>query len=102
MGRPSKVQNIRKHAFAIGCGLCLLWVAFIFSRSLKVAEVSSQESGRILEMVQRILPWMTHTLLRKLGHLAEYALLGLLMGLTLGVREKPARLKRLRPALLTF
>jgi len=65
-------------------GLCVLWTAFIFSRSLKSGTESSAESGAALELVGRILDTLgiswrpSEHLLRKLGHFSEYFLLGAL------------------------
>lgn len=58
----------------------LLWLALIFGHSCMPATVSRAESGGLLAVVQTVLPWMSHTLLRKLGHITEYAILG--VGLT--------------------
>lgn len=62
--------------------LSCLWIAFIFWHSTRTAVQSSAESGRILEFVRKILPFMTHTLLRKLGHMTEFTVLGALLALT--------------------
>ena len=62
--------------------LDLLWICFIFSRSLKTAELSLMESGRILALVQKVLPFMTAFLIRKLGHFTEFLILGGLLFLS--------------------
>lgn len=58
----------------------LLWLMLIFGHSLLPATVSRAESGGLLAVVQTVFPWISHTLLRKLGHITEYAILG--VGLT--------------------
>lgn len=77
--------------------LDLLWIAFIFGRSLQPASVSGQESGALLSLVQRLLPRMTDHVLRKLAHFTEFFLLGALLSVT--VRCFGARLPVLPPAL---
>lgn len=66
--------------------LVVLWMAFIFSRSLKAADESNEESGRIVsitsEAMEKITSMpvvqtatMSHKI-RKTAHFMEYALLG--------------------------
>lgn len=56
-----------------------LWTAFILSRSLQPAVVSAEESGRLLVLLQQILPLeLTNHVVRKAAHLIEYAMLGFL------------------------
>ena len=66
----------------IGC------IAFIFSNSMKIADVSSQASGRVLTLMQRLLralgmpgaaSHLTDHIVRKLAHFCEYALEGFLL-----------------------
>jgi len=47
-------EKHRKTAFALSVILVVLWMAYIFSFSAANAEASSQESGRITEMVVRL------------------------------------------------
>lgn len=67
--------------------LALAWVVFIFSRSGLPGDVSGQQSQQLaawLSGAEEVLPdTPLEGLLRKLGHLAEYSLLGLLLMLTL-------------------
>lgn len=72
----------------IGC------IAFIFSNSMQIAEVSSGASGRVLAIMQSILRRMglpniagslTMHFVRKLAHFCEYALEGFLFMLCLRV-----------------
>ena len=85
----------KKIIFAI---LTLLWVAVIFSFSLQPGEVSGDLSGSFL---RKVLEWfvpgvfekletmpqeqldMWHMVLRKCAHFTEFAVLGVLSGLTL-------------------
>lgn len=69
-------------------------ICFIFSNSMKVAEVSSAASGRVLRQVQSILIRLGHPglaqrvtmhLVRKLAHFCEYALEGFWLMLCLRV-----------------
>ena len=59
--------------------LTFLWLALIFWQSSRTADDSRAESLGLLYYVQKVFPWMTHTLLRKLAHFGEYAVLGWLL-----------------------
>ena len=61
--------------------LCLtvLWLGFIFVRSLMDAEASSKESGAILALLVRFFPFLTDHLIRKAAHFTEFFLLGVLL-----------------------
>ncbi len=80
-----------RRRFIIFCVLSCLWILFIFWHSLQTAQASSAESGRILAFVRKFLPFMTHTLLRKLGHMAEFTVLGALLALTLRTGWLPGK-----------
>ena len=70
-----------KKRFLICLGALLLWIAFIFSRSLQPASVSSSESTGVLALLQRFLPvGLTEHFVRKLGHFTEFGVLGVLAG----------------------
>jgi len=73
--------------------MSLLWLCFIFSNSLKSADVSSQDSGRLLLFMQKIFPSMSDHVLRKLAHFAEFAVLGVLAALTAAFWLKLQRLR---------
>ena len=45
--------------------------------------LSAQESGFLWDLIKGILPFMSHAFLRKLGHFAEYAVLGGMLSATL-------------------
>jgi VanZ family protein len=62
------------------------YVAVIWGNSLTPASVSSQESGFLLRMLQRLfagadisLLWLTEHMIRKAAHFTEYAGLGFLL-----------------------
>ena len=72
----------------IGC------IAFIFSNSMAVAEVSSVSSGRVLQLLQAVLRRLGHPALaqrltmhivRKMAHFCEYTLEGFLLMLCMRV-----------------
>ena len=54
------------------------WLLVIWGQSCMPATHSGAESGALLTVVQRLLPWMTDHILRKCAHFGEYALLGVL------------------------
>ncbi len=87
-----KRERCRFYTFFL---LSCLWILFIFWHSLRTAEESSAESGRILAFVQKFLPFITHTLLRKLGHMAEFTVLGGLLALTLRPGRLPGKMAAL-------
>lgn len=70
---------MKRTAFRVWVLLALLWIALIFVHSYLPASKSRAESGSVLVWVQTILPWMTHSLLRKLAHFAEFAMLGVFL-----------------------
>lgn len=72
----------------IGC------IAFIFSNSMQVADASSEDSGRVLLWMQRVLTRMrlpgaanclTMHIVRKMAHFCEYMLEGFLLMLCMRV-----------------
>ena len=66
-----------------------LWIWFILSRSYQPAAVSSRESGWVLELVRRLLPFATMRLVRKAAHVTEFFILGALFFFTWTVLKKP-------------
>lgn len=62
----------------------VFWTLFIWSNSLQTAAESSQQSSGILEVLLPLLSWtglpagVWHTVIRKLAHMTEFALLGML------------------------
>lgn len=75
----------------IGC------IAFIFSNSMAVAEVSSVSSGRVLQLLQAVLrrlgmpglaQRLTMHIVRKMAHFCEYTLEGFLLMLCMRVYSR--------------
>lgn len=63
----------------------IVYIVFIFSNSLTPSEISSENSGFVLELAHRLLNmvgvsalWLTEHVIRKSAHFAEYTLLGIL------------------------
>lgn len=77
--------------------LTLLWILFVFLRSLQNGEASSQESGLLWEILATLIPRLSHTLVRKLGHLAEFTVLGSLLGGLFRLKSLPGGFMRLSP-----
>jgi len=77
--------------FTIKLILVILMLAFIWGNSLLPGDLSSQESEKVLELLQPVVGPLTrvlnaggfdvdeHTVVRKLAHFTEYAVLGALM-----------------------
>ena len=64
----------------------VLYVLFIFSNSMKTADLSSADSGAVLKLVQQVLTAggvdstiITEHVIRKTAHFTEYAALGILL-----------------------
>lgn len=64
----------------------ILYIIFIFSNSLTPADISSENSGFVLQLVHRIFNtvgiqalWLTDHVVRKCAHFAEYTLMGILL-----------------------
>ncbi len=76
-----KLRNGRQLLWGI---LALLWLLVIWGNSLQTAAESSQKSLGFLEFLTPLLAKLGipeelhHTLVRKLAHLAEYGILGIL------------------------
>lgn len=56
--------------------ILVLWICFIFRNSSEVAEVSSQRSGALAAFLMNII---SEHMLRKMAHLFEYTVLGILL-----------------------
>lgn len=73
----------------------IFWMLFIWSNSLRTATESSQQSQSVLDALTSLLSWNTwpsgfwHTLIRKLAHLTEFFLLGLLWSAALRPKQTP-------------
>lgn len=66
--------------------ILVAYILFIFSNSMKPADVSSVDSGRTLELVRHLLAasgaggsWLTDHIIRKAAHFSEYTLLGVIL-----------------------
>ena len=70
---------MNKKKFRFWLILSLLWLVVIFGHSAMPADLSRQESLGIFAWLQDLFPWLTHGLLRKLGHFAEFSILGLFL-----------------------
>ncbi len=70
-----------KNKYRLFLILSCLWALLIFAQSAMPAELSREESQGLLAWLQSLFPWLSHTLLRKLAHMAEYGVLGLFFGL---------------------
>ena len=70
----------RKHSL-ICLSAMLLWITFIFCRSLQPMDMSTSESTWFLALLQRAVPFgLTEHLVRKLAHFTEFGVLGVLSG----------------------
>ncbi len=88
----NKIALIAKIVLPI---LCIAWVAFIFSNSLRTGEESSKQSTEVVETVQTVVGWVApdspivnatgeqfdllHHFVRKAAHFTEFAILGALL-----------------------
>ena len=63
---------------------CVLWLVLIFSQSAMPGAASQAESDGLLSILDGVLPFLTEYLLRKLAHIGEFAILGILLGKSLG------------------
>ena len=54
-----------------------LWTVYIFARSLQPADLSNEESGRILSILEQLLPFaLSNHFVRKVAHFVEYGVSG--------------------------
>jgi len=80
---------MNRKSFAVYLIMILLWIFFIFCRSLKPANSSTLESKWVLALLQRLVPFdLTEHMVRKLAHFTEFAILGVLAGALFGGRCK--------------
>ena len=66
--------------------LLVLWIALIFGHSLTPAELSSKESGWVMDCLLKLLgvfgskgSWLTGYIVRKGAHFTEYFIFGVLL-----------------------
>lgn len=74
--RSSYISYLR---YAIPSLLTLLWIAFIFSNSLKSGAESGNQSKEFLSIIAPLFPTLTESVLRTMAHFGEFALLSLLL-----------------------
>lgn len=78
------------------CGVAI-WTFFIWRNSLMPASQSAAQSLQVLDVLDSLLEWMGlpvsigHGLVRKLAHMLEFALLGVLWELALVTRVRGHR-----------
>ncbi len=70
---------MKRYKFRTYLILTLLWLAFVLLQGLLPGDVSSAESSGVLALVNMVIPWLTHSVLRSAAHFLEYLLLGFLM-----------------------
>ena len=68
--------------------LIVAWLAVIWGHSMQPADVSAEESAGWLDVLYRIIPFITNDdngmyIVRKAAHFTEYAILGVLLALEL-------------------
>lgn len=84
-------MNNTKLKYCLYLGLTIAWMAFIFLQSAFPADLSSQESGVIVDFLVRWLsadPDGTVFAVRKTAHFLEYLVLGFFTAQTLWYRMK--------------
>ena len=85
----------RKIVFVVLLILCVLWVSFIFSNSLKDATASDSQSAGVTEKVNEVAQAVgidreiTHSEVRSMAHFSEFAILALLVSATVSVGIYP-------------
>ena len=76
-----------------------LWMCFIFFQSSLSAQVSATQSKGLLAVLNHFWPELTHDLLRKIAHFAEYFILGCC---TLGMFFNTKSFKLSKPLLFSL
>ena len=77
------IKNMKRKSLTIKLILLVFIILFIWTRSMKPATASDEESGRIMQMIAPLLEIfvgkgnVTMHLVRKLAHMAEFAILGM-------------------------
>jgi len=83
--------------------LFVLWTLFIFTRSLLPAQMSNEESGWILMLLERIFPFaLSHHMVRKAAHFIEFAVLGFLGRIAFSDRRKKTWERIIFPLMICF
>lgn len=77
-----------KYKYSFAGAALLVWIIFIFCRSLKPAEISDLESQWVLGLLRELFPLeLPVQVIRKLAHFTEFAILGALAELLSGRRR---------------
>ena len=82
--------------------LTVLWIAFIFSNSLEDSVESGAKSAWVYALVHAIIPWVSELFIRKMGHFAEFAILGMLISSTVFAYICPAPREAIKKHLWCF
>ena len=70
--------------------ILILWIAVIWGHSMKDAVASTNESNFFIEMLASMGIYVTEFFIRKMAHLTEYAIVGIL--LSINIKEYKAKL----------
>ncbi len=84
--------------------LIIVWIAVIWGHSMQPATVSEGESGRFLEVINKIIPAITNDdngmyIVRKAAHFTEYMILGILLSIRFSMEFKGIVQRLSNPAL---
>ena len=82
--------------------LSVLWIAFIFSNSLEDSVESGEKSTWVYNIIHAFLPWVSRLFIRKMGHFAEFAMLGVFLSFSINSVISPAPRLTLRNRLPLF
>ena len=82
--------------------LSFLWIVFIFSNSLENSVESGEKSTWVYNLIHAFLPWVSKLFIRKMGHFAEFAILGVLLSFSINSLLSPAPVSSLKSRLPLF
>ena len=68
-----------KWKLCLALAVTVLWLWFIYSRSLSNGDASHVESSTVLEWLRRFLPFLNTKIVRKGAHIFEFCVLGALL-----------------------
>lgn len=92
-------SRVRKNEKRIWTAAVIVCVLLIFHNSLTPADLSSQQSGWVLETIWKVLGWLgldgtwvTEFMVRKTAHFTEYTVLGILLWNCIRSWRPPVRL----------
>ena len=92
----------KKFIFPVLILLSILWIAFIFSNSLEDSVESGAKSTWVYNLVHAFLPWVSKLFIRKMGHFAEFAILGIFLSTTVFAHIYPISKSDIKKHLLLF